>query len=75
MTFAPTYDLMDNKTNPNDKQPSPIQVLMLKLAMLRKSNMKPNPADGFLTTNTHADSDAQGAGDATTSPGATPGQQ
>jgi hypothetical protein len=37
--------------------------------MLRKKNTSPNKADGFLTTGTHADSDAEGAGDATTSPG------
>lgn len=77
MAFVPQYDLMDGQVSSNDlgQHLSPIQRIMLKLVMMRKKNISPNPADGFQTTNSKADSDAEGAGDATTSPGATPGQQ
>jgi hypothetical protein len=77
MTFAPTYDLMDNQVSATDgKRPSPVQMLMIKLAMARKKNMYPAKGDGFMTTGTHADSDSEGDGTSTTtSPGSTPGQQ
>jgi len=76
MSFYPTSDLMDGQVSTNDKQPSPIQLLMLKLAIARKKNIQPNKADGFLTTSTLADSEAEGDGSSTTTaPGATPGQQ
>lgn len=70
MSFAPTYDLQDGQVSPQER----MQTMMLAI-LKRRKNMTPNPADGFLSTGTHADSDSQGAGDVTTAPGATPGQQ
>lgn len=77
MAFVPQFDQFDGQVAQSETgaQMTPLQRLMLKLALMRKANTTPNKADGFLTTNTHADSDAEGAGDATTSPGNTPGQQ
>ena len=70
MSFAPVQDLTDGSVSPQER----IQAMMLAI-LKRRKNMTPNPADGFLTTGTLADSEAAGAGDATTAPGATPGQQ
>lgn len=77
MAFVSTYDPLPEQVSANETGPqmTPLQRLMLKLALQRKGMIHPNKADGFLTTGTHADSDSEGAGDATTSPGNTPGQQ
>lgn len=70
MSFAPVQDMLDGQVSPQER----VQSLMLRLLKRRRA-VSPNPADGFLTTGTSADSAAEGAGDATTAPGATPGQQ
>lgn len=76
MAFVPQFDQFDGQVsaNENGQQMTPLQRLMIKLALQRKGMIHPNKADGFLTTGTHADSDSEGAGDATTSPGNEPGQ-
>jgi hypothetical protein len=66
---ASLYDLQYSTSSPQEKLQA-----MLKQIVARRKSMSPNPADGFLTTGTHADSDAAGAGDATTAPGATSNQ-
>lgn len=65
---ASLYDFQYMQPSPQEK----LQALMLKIL---KKRMSPNPADGFLTTGTKADSDAEGAGDATVSSGNDKGGQ
>lgn len=66
---ASLYDLQYTTPGASDN----LHQRLLQLIKRRKS-VSPNPADGFQTTSTKADSDAEGAGDATTAPGATSGQ-
>lgn len=68
MSFYPTFDLTDGQVSPQER----LRGMLLQILKRRKS-ISPNPADGFLTTNTKSDSDAEGDGVNTTSaPGATP---
>lgn len=69
MSFAPTYDLMDGQVSPQER----LRSRMMQV-IKRKKSITPNPADGFLTVGGKADSDAEGAADATTAPGATGNQ-
>lgn len=51
-----------------DDPQSRVQALMVKF-LKRKANIQPNKADGFLTTNTIADSDSSGDGNSASSIG------
>lgn len=56
--------MVDNIADASINQSSPqerVQALMLKF-LKRKKNISPNPADGFLSTNTTADSETSGEG-------------
>lgn len=67
---ASLYDLQYTTPSPQER----LRTLLTALA--RKKAITPNKADGFLTTGTKADSDAEGDGvNTTAAPGATPGQQ
>lgn len=70
MSFYPTFDLFQGDVSPQER----LKGLMLKL-ILRKNNITPNKADGFLTTGTHADSDAEGDGQSVPATSAQSGTQ
>jgi hypothetical protein len=69
MSFAPVQDLLDGQVSPQERLRSQMQMILK-----RRKNVSPNKADGFLTTSTHADSDAEGDGGISAAPGGTPGQ-
>jgi hypothetical protein len=56
MSFAPVQDMTDGSVSPHEQ----LYAKLLKLMLLRAKAQHPNKADGFLTTGTHADSDAEG---------------